>query len=85
MIPLPEILAELVMALGGALFAANAWALLRPVVRPSSPGPGRPQARSKVLINIAIVLYMAKLRTDAVRARKRRLGLAEAVKESLTE
>src|SRR5947209_6640746 len=38
-----------------------------------------------LLINIAIVLYMAKLRTDAVRARKRRLGLAEAVKESLTE
>ncbi len=38
-----------------------------------------------LLINITIVLYMAKLRTDAVRARKRRLGLAEAVKESLTE
>ena len=54
MIPLPEILAELVMALGGALLAANAWALLRPVVRPNDPGPGRPQARSKVLINIAI-------------------------------
>ncbi|HLW18044.1 MAG TPA: hypothetical protein VKV69_11880 [Actinomycetota bacterium] len=54
MIPLPEILAELVMALGGALLAANAWALLRPVVRPNSDGPGRPQALSKVLINIAI-------------------------------
>ena len=58
MIPLPEILAELVMALGGALFAANAWALLRPVVRPTSPGPGRAPARSKVLINMAIGLVV---------------------------
>ncbi|TMK50772.1 MAG: hypothetical protein E6G59_09630 [Actinobacteria bacterium] len=58
MIPLPEILAELVMALGGALLAANAWALLRPVVRPSSPGPGRAPARSKVLINMAIGLVV---------------------------
>jgi hypothetical protein len=57
-IPLPEILAELVMALGGALLAANAWALLRPVVRPSSPGPGRPQARGKVLINMSIGLVV---------------------------
>ena len=37
------------------------------------------------LINIAIVLYMAKLRMDAVRARERRVGLAEAVKDSFTE
>ena len=58
MIPLPEILAELVMALGGALLAANAWALLRPVLRPSSPGPGRPQARGKVLINMSIGLVV---------------------------
>jgi hypothetical protein len=57
-IPLPEILAELVMALGGALLAAMAWALLRPVVRPSSPGPGRPQARGKVLINMSIGLVV---------------------------
>jgi len=57
-IPLPEILAELVMALGGALLVANAWALLRPAVRPSSPGPGRPQARGKVLINMSIGLVV---------------------------
>jgi hypothetical protein len=57
-IPLPQILAELVMALGGALFGANAWALLRPVVRPSSPGPGRPQARGKVLVNMSIGLVV---------------------------
>jgi hypothetical protein len=58
MIPLPQILAELVMALGGALLGANAWALLRPVVRPSSPGPGRPLARGKVLINMSIGLVV---------------------------
>jgi uncharacterized membrane protein (DUF2068 family) len=38
-----------------------------------------------LLINIAIVLYMAKLRMDAVRARRRRHGLAGALKDSLTE
>jgi uncharacterized membrane protein (DUF2068 family) len=38
-----------------------------------------------LLINIGIVLYMAKLRMDAVSARKRRVGLAEAVKDSLTK
>ena len=58
MIPLPEILAELVMALGGALLVANAWAFLRPVLRPNSPGPGRPQARGKVMINMAIGLVV---------------------------
>jgi hypothetical protein len=46
------------MALGGALLVANAWALLRPVVRPTSPGPGRPQARGKVLINMSIGLVV---------------------------
>ncbi|MGZ4104656.1 MAG: hypothetical protein ACXVQY_06460 [Actinomycetota bacterium] len=58
MIPLPEILAELVMALGGALFAANAWALLRPVVRPNDPGPGKPLARGKVMLNAGIGLLV---------------------------
>jgi hypothetical protein len=57
-IPLPEILSELIMALGGALLAANVWALLRPVVRPSSPGPGRPQARGRVLVNAGIGLLV---------------------------
>ncbi len=54
MIPLPEILAELVMALGGALFAASVYALLRPYLRPNAPDPARPQARGRVLINAFI-------------------------------
>jgi len=58
MIPLPEILAELIMALGGALFAANAWALVRPRVRPNGEAPARVQARGRVLINAAIGLIV---------------------------
>ena len=58
MIPLPEILAELVMALGGALFAASAFALLRPYLRPDAPAPVRPPARGKVLINAFIGLVV---------------------------
>jgi hypothetical protein len=55
MIPLPQILAELVMALGGALLVANAWALLRPKVRPDAPEPARrPMARGRILTNILI-------------------------------
>jgi uncharacterized membrane protein (DUF2068 family) len=38
-----------------------------------------------LLINIAIVLYMAKLRMEAVRRRQRRSGMAEAVKERFQE
>jgi uncharacterized membrane protein (DUF2068 family) len=38
-----------------------------------------------LLINVGIVIYMAKLRMDAVRARQRRAGLLGAVKESLPE
>jgi len=57
-IPLPQIIAELTMAVGGALFAASAWALARPKVRPNSPSPVRVQARGKVLINIAIGLIV---------------------------
>ena len=38
-----------------------------------------------LLINIAIVLYMAKLRMEAVRRRQRRESLVEAVKDSFTE
>ena len=54
MIPLPQILAELIMALGGALFAANAWALAEPYVRRNAEAPARVQARGKVLINMSI-------------------------------
>jgi hypothetical protein len=57
-IPLPQILAELIMAVGGALFAANAWALAQPYVRRNSTGPVRVQARGKVLINMSIGLIV---------------------------
>jgi hypothetical protein len=58
LIPLPQILAELVMALGGALFAASTYALLRPYLRPNAPGSTRPQARGRVLINAFIGLVV---------------------------
>ena len=50
MIPLPQIIAELIMALGGALFIANAWALLKPAIR----GGDRPVARGRAIINVFI-------------------------------
>jgi hypothetical protein len=50
-IPLPVILAEIIMALGGALLLANLWALLRPRFNPDAPAPA---ARGRVLINIGI-------------------------------
>ncbi|HVL33158.1 MAG TPA: hypothetical protein VM600_06210 [Actinomycetota bacterium] len=58
MIPLPTILAELIMALGAALAGASAWALLRPRVRPGSPAPARVQARGRTLTNMFIGLVV---------------------------
>jgi hypothetical protein len=58
LIPLPQILAEFVMALGGALLVANGWALLRPKLRPDAPDVPRPQARGKVLVNAFIGLIV---------------------------
>lgn len=57
MIPLPVILAELIMALGGALLAANLWALLRPVVRPDQT-PVRPVSRGRAITNAIIGLVV---------------------------
>lgn len=54
MIPLPQIIAELVMALGGALLAANVWVLLRPRLRPDAPAPARVPSRGRVIANIFI-------------------------------
>jgi hypothetical protein len=53
MIPLPEILSEVIMALGGALLVANAWALLQPRVRPDKV-PARPVNRGRALTNAII-------------------------------
>lgn len=58
MIPVPQIVAELVMALGGALLAASVWALVRPRLRPDSPQPARPQARGRLVANIFIGLIV---------------------------
>lgn len=57
MIPLPQILAELIMALGAALAGANIWALLKPVVRPDAP-TGRTTARGRVIVNTFIGLLV---------------------------
>lgn len=57
MIPLPQILAELVMALGAALLLANVYALVRPKLRPDSDAP-RVQARGRVVVNMLIGLVV---------------------------
>ena len=53
MIPLPEILSEVIMALGGALLVANLWALLQPKLRPDKPLP-RPINRGRAITNSII-------------------------------
>lgn len=51
MIPLPEIAAEIIMALGAALAFANVWALLKPRFNPDAPAV---KARGRVIANILI-------------------------------
>jgi len=53
MIPLPVILSEIIMALGGALLVANAWALLQPRFRPEKV-PAKPVNRGRALTNAII-------------------------------
>ena len=57
MIPLPVILAEIIMALGGALLVANIWALIRPKVRPDQK-PVRPVSRGRAITNALIGLVV---------------------------
>lgn len=59
MIPLPQILAELIMGLGAALVAGNAYALLRPR-RPlvGKDHEVRVQARGKVVTSMFIGLLV---------------------------
>ena len=56
MIPLGELAAELVLAVGGALFAANLWVLLRPVVQRPKRGKRvpRPPSMTRVYVNLVI-------------------------------
>ena len=58
MVPLPVILAELIMALGAALLGASMLALFRPRRDPDTGQPVRAQARGKVLINAFIGLVV---------------------------
>jgi hypothetical protein len=55
-IPLDELIPELVLAVGGALFAANLWVLLRPVLqRPKDGRPvPRPTSMPRVYVGLAI-------------------------------
>ncbi|CAN5351606.1 hypothetical protein BH20ACT24_BH20ACT24_13650 [soil metagenome] len=56
MIPLPDLAVELVLGFGAALFAANAWVLLRPAVarRTGSPPPPQPRSRGRVVLNMVL-------------------------------
>jgi fumarate reductase subunit C len=56
-IPLPQIVAEIIMALGGALLAANVWALLQPRLRPEKV-PAKPVNRGRAVTNAIIGLVV---------------------------
>lgn len=58
MIPLPQILAELVMALGGALLVASVLALVRARRVPGSGLQVRATARGRLLVNAFIGLVV---------------------------
>ena len=53
MIPLPQILSEIIMALGGALLVANGYALLQPRFRPDKV-PAKPVNRGRAVTNAII-------------------------------
>ncbi len=57
MITLPQLVAEIVMALGGAMLFANLWALLQPRFRPEKT-PTRPVQRGRALTNAIIGLLV---------------------------
>jgi hypothetical protein len=57
LITLPQLVAEIVMALGAALLAANAWALLQPRFRPEKV-PARPINKGRALTNAIIGLLV---------------------------
>ena len=57
MITLPQLVSEIVMALGGALLFANVWALVQPRLRPEK-SPARPVQRGRALTNALIGLVV---------------------------
>jgi hypothetical protein len=60
-IPLPELISELAVGLGGALFAANGFVLLRPYLpRPADADePPRPTSKVRVVVNMLIGAVVA--------------------------
>jgi hypothetical protein len=55
MIPLGQLAAELVLAVGGALFVANAWVLLRLLIqRRSGKQAPRPASMTRVYVNLGV-------------------------------
>jgi hypothetical protein len=56
MMPLGELTAELALAVGGALFAANLWVLLRPIVQRPRKGKRvpKPPSMTRVYVNLTI-------------------------------
>jgi hypothetical protein len=61
-IPLPELVAELMLGLGAALFGANLWVILRPrFVKPAKGRRAQPQPPSmtRVYVNLLIGAVIA--------------------------
>jgi quinol-cytochrome oxidoreductase complex cytochrome b subunit len=60
-IPLPELVSELAVGLGTALFAANAFVLLRPyLARQAGTGPPpRPTSTGRVVLNMIVGAVVA--------------------------
>jgi hypothetical protein len=56
MIPLPELAVEFILGLGAALFGANLWVLVRPMVaraRGWPPAP-RPPSTTRAVVNLIV-------------------------------
>lgn len=56
MIPLPELAVELVLGLAAALFGANLWVLIRPMVARARGGPPapRPPSTTRAVVNMIV-------------------------------
>ena len=57
MITLPQLVSEIVMALGGAMLFANVYALLQPRFRPDK-APAKPIQRGRAITNALIGLLV---------------------------
>jgi hypothetical protein len=61
MIPFPGLIVEFILGVGSALFGANLWVLLRPIVARSRDGPPipRPPSTGRVVVNLVIGAIVA--------------------------